>query len=237
MERECGGYGKTVHSRTGHTLFNIRPPVISRRVGNNNKLPTKRIPTMSHVVDIPNFLLDQILVHLQLPDLQSARRVCTAWNYTILNRQRLRRKLFLQPPTIDTNALRQPLALHPVFRQLQSDWSIPGVPIVLTKCPSADKPEPLVADICQGKLVASTEEDNRELVRTPVEGTLLEDSPVKDHYATEPAVKKFIIVFPTYNIDVSNDAGVSVWDVATGVKCLLEEIAKGNGDTWEENLG
>jgi hypothetical protein len=189
---------------------------------------------MSHVVDIPNFLLDQILIHLQLPDLQSARRVCTAWNHTILSRQRLRRKLFLQPPTIDTNALRQPVALHPVFRQLQSDWSTPGVPIVLTKGPSADNLEPLMADVCQGKLEASTEAE--DLVKVPLTGTPLEDSPVKDHYATEPAVKKFVIVFPTYNVDVSNPEGVKVWDVATGVKCLLEEIAKGRGEAWEDSF-
>jgi hypothetical protein len=91
-----------------------------------------------------------------------------------------------------------------------------------------------MADVCQGKLEASTEAE--DLVKVPLNGTPLEDSPVKDHYATEPAVKKFVIVFPTYNIDVSNPEGVKVWDVATGVKCLLEEIAKGRGESWEDSF-
>ncbi|KAA8893217.1 hypothetical protein FN846DRAFT_550626 [Sphaerosporella brunnea] len=202
----------------------------------------KQTHMASHVVDIPNFLLDHILLNLGMRDLLSARRVCRAWNDTILSRQQLRRKLFLQPPTIDTQQLRQPVALHPVLHRLQSNWGCPGVPILLTK-PDAEAPLKPLAEVYGGELIAAEEageegEEEEEGLdpEFTLHAVLLKDSPVKDHFATEPALTKFVITLPSYSLNVLRDDGVRVWDVAAGVKGLVEQIGKcREEDSWGVN--
>jgi len=192
-------------------------------------------------LDIPTFLLDHILLHLPLVDLINARRVCREWNGTILSRQRLRRKLFLQPPTIDADLLRQPVVIHPVLQQLQSNWASTAEPITLTRA-SGQRSLPNYRYVhARGNFgVALIEADDTDSesdkeieagVGRPgtkkAIGARLEDSPVKDQYATEPALTNFVIALPNYNLLVVRPHGVKVWDVAMGVKQLFDKVCRG----------
>jgi len=211
--------------------------------------------------DFPIYLLDHILLHLPLLDLLSARRVCKDWNVTILSRQRLRRRLFLQPPTVDADHLRQPVAMHPVLQRLQSNWASIVEPIILTQAPVS---QPLPACECIHSASAPLEADSpgdddeedeeggkgaqdggvaeqspktkmrRRRRRRKATGTRLEDSPVKDQYATEPALTTFAIALPTYHLLVVRPLGVCVWDVAMGVKTLFGRVSRGRTDGFGE---
>ena len=162
--------------------------------------------------DIPCYLLDQIFIHLPISSLQTCRAVSRTWNVTILSRQALRRKLFLQPPTpgVDDVIFRQrPVNLHPIFSKLESNWSEPDVPVTLATS------------------IATAEGYQKRL---------LKDSPVNEVFATEPAIQQFVLMMPTQNIVVQRSTGVTVGDVATGVKKLYEILGKmggaGMSDSW-----
>ncbi|KAI5848392.1 hypothetical protein BZA05DRAFT_437609 [Tricharina praecox] len=206
--------------------------------------------------DIPTFLLDHILLHLPLHDLINARRVCKDWNATILSRQRLRRTLFLQPPTIDADLLRQPVAIHPVLQRLQSNWASTSEPIVLTRAP-VERPFPNRQCVHAGGNFGSApiEVDGPDGLGCPDEkdaekdmeatksgptlkmatGVLLKDSPVKEQYATEPALTTFVIVLPTFQLLVVRPQGVRVWDVAMGVKRLFDKVSRERMDGFNSS--
>lgn len=67
-------------------------------------------------------------------------------------------------------------------------------------------------------------------------GKLLDESPVKDQYATEPALTTFIVVMPGHCVEVGRGEGVRVWDVAKGVKTLFVGMAEqSKGALFEDN--
>lgn len=166
---------------------------------------------------IPYYLLDQIFTHLPYESLVTCRAVSPLWNATILSRQVLRRKLFLQPPTpgIDEKIFRRrPISLHPVLRRLESDWAILNVPITITTAPSTER-SPGDQPIAKPKL--------------------LHDSAVKDVFATEPALPEFVLMLPTHSLVVQRAGGVTVEDVANGVKKMYEDMAKTMGGNFVES--
>ncbi|KAF8242814.1 hypothetical protein K440DRAFT_615442 [Wilcoxina mikolae CBS 423.85] len=67
-------------------------------------------------------------------------------------------------------------------------------------------------------------------------GKLLAESPVKDEYATEPALTTFLVVMPGHCVEVGRREGVRVWDVAKGVKKLFAGMAEqSKGTVFEDS--
>ncbi len=149
---------------------------------------------------IPSYLLTDILVYLDIYQLQRCRAVCREWNYTITNRKIFRPRLFLQPPS-PRDDLTTPVTIHPVLRYLQSDWAQINGPI------SIHPPKPTWRNVP----VSVQDKCNLEYLH------LL---PVKDSFATYPALKKFVIVIPCHMEVVEKEEGVTVWDIVTGLRRL-----------------
>jgi hypothetical protein len=55
--------------------------------------------------------------------------------------------------------------------------------------------------------------------------TLLSSCPIKDQYATEPALTTFLVVVPGRCVEINRADGVRVEDVAFGVKRLFVDLA------------
>ncbi|KAF8536070.1 hypothetical protein BDD12DRAFT_891113 [Trichophaea hybrida] len=66
-------------------------------------------------------------------------------------------------------------------------------------------------------------------------GKLLAECPVKDEYATEPALTTFLVVMPGYCVEIGRREGVRVWDVAKGVKKLFVSMAEQSKSTVFED--
>jgi len=155
---------------------------------------------------IPSYLLTDILVYLDIYQLQRCRAVCREWNYTIINRKIFRPRLFLQPPS-PRDDLTTPVTIHPVLRYLQSDWAQINGPI------SIHPPKPTWRNVP----VSIQDKCNIDYLH------LL---PVKDSFATYPALKKFVIVIPCHMEVVEKEEGVTVWDIVTGLRRLIEALSK-----------
>ncbi|KAI5818468.1 hypothetical protein BZA77DRAFT_307041 [Pyronema omphalodes] len=62
-------------------------------------------------------------------------------------------------------------------------------------------------------------------------GTPLSNCPIKDQYATEPALTTFLVVVPGRCVEINREDGVRVQDVAFGVKTLFADLA---GERWRQ---
>lgn len=84
-------------------------------------------------IEFPQYLLDHVFVHLELPDLYRCQRVCRSWRSAILYYPSLKPTLFRSAPGKQSIPSSLPLSsnlqdgtcnVHPVFSAVEQDWSI-----------------------------------------------------------------------------------------------------------------
>lgn len=157
---------------------------------------------------VPSYLLTDIFIYLDIFELHCCRAVCREWNEIIANRNVLKPKLFLQPPSPQDD-LACPVMIHPILRRLQSDWS--------SKC------DPISVGRSSKRAGGNNSKNNNTNNTNNTSKAIrqfLHQLPVKDSFATSPALKKFVIMVPYHTQIIERDEGVTVWGVAYGLKSL-----------------
>ncbi|KAL7269968.1 hypothetical protein RUND412_007337 [Rhizina undulata] len=150
---------------------------------------------------LPDYLLTDILVHLDTFTLLRCRSVCRFWKWNIENRSLLKAIIFTQPPppVVDAPAKIKDLTLHPVFRLLDYRFR-----------------ERMYYD-----------NDTVGLLRGRVDFRLNffvpADSPVVGNYATQPAVRDVVLKLCGGEMVVKNENGVTVWDMMEALDALVRD--------------
>ena len=148
-----------------------------------------------------------------MPTLLVCKRVCTLWRATLLSSQRFRRLLFLQPPSDES--------------------ADAGSGDMGSRAPVAVHPALLLLEsdwaVPAAPIIFSS--------ACPAAGQRLDRCAVKDNYATEPALSRFLVAVPGHGVEIRRRAGVRVWDVARGVKDLFGTMAADSktamfGESW-----
>ena len=119
----------------------------------------------------------------------------------MLSSQRFRRLLFLQPPSAESP--------DPSSRDMGGPAPVALHPVLLLL--KSDWAVPAVPIVFSSACPAADQP--------------LNSCAVKDHYATEPALTRFLIAMPGHSVEIRRHAGVRVWDVARGVKALFAALA------------
>lgn len=148
--------------------------------------PTKQL--------IPDYLLCDILVHLDTFTLLTCRLVCHFWKWSTESRARLRRLLFTQPPLqspLDGQSNPINYNLHPVLRLL--DYHL-HVQMYFRDPSSPIKPLAERLDFRMNDLVPAA-------------------SPVVNNFATAPAVREIVVKMCGVEMSVRRKEGVRVWDL------------------------
>lgn len=127
--------------------------------------------------------------------------MCTLWREALLSSQRFRRLLFLQPPSAESP--------YPSSRDMGGPAPVALHPVL--QLIQSDWAVPAVPIVFSPA--------------SPAAGQRLDSCAVKDNYATEPALTRFLIAMPGHSVEIQRHAGVRVWDVARGVKALFAALA------------
>lgn len=140
------------------------------------------------ICPIPDYLLADILLHLDTLTLLTCRSVCHFWKWTTENHTRLKLLLFTHPPS---STPQKSYALHPVFRRLDYHFQYFCNP---------------VASI----IPLEQRLDFRLNHHSPAL------SSVVNNYATAPAVQEIVVRICGGEKTVRRVGGVRVWDLMVG---------------------